>query len=256
MGLVVGKTQFFDEAYIIRSHDELIEFLEFQQEACKDQVSYYIQNSVPADRWDHCQPICLASIHAVALMKMKMGLVAPLMAYDMALREYATQLFEIWDKKKYDYLAINMKGGHSPASAGEVSNIRAFVPKSFTFVLGTSPNMIIENDLEVDKWYIENVPKGFSYITELGKCNPDDLKQCFEEFHKVHPDGTLWIHTQAMDENLFMIWLMTARSVGIYKFKIHASVEEAWGRMHNGIEKLREIGKDRGAGALVYKLEK
>jgi hypothetical protein len=219
-------------------------FLEWQKEMCTDTVRYYIQEAVPTDRWDHCQPKCISSIHSMALMKMKMGLEAPMNTYDVALREYAQQLFDAWDKIRDEnkYIAINMNGGHHNIFPYEVLEVKEYTPTKFIFELGKSPHMIIENDFDVDEWYTENVPTGFSYITDLGKCSFDDLKQCFKKFNRKHPDGTLWIHTQALDKSAFTIWVMTARAAGIYKFKIHPSVSYAMINMAGTIERLKELG--------------
>lgn len=215
--------------YYIQNHDALIEFLEWQRDCVDWDVSYFIRRAIPADRWDHYSGRCMASIHSIALMKMQMGVTAPIMAHGAAMREFAVTMFDAYDKlKEGEHLTINSNGGYCPAHASEITDIHdADMEVDQNVFLRKGNHLVLENDPELPQWTLDNFPDA-SYILNLRKLSDDALKRAMEEYVSELREGVephLVVYTTGMDREQMQTYTKIAGRATIKKLTWYKSTD-------------------------------
>jgi hypothetical protein len=199
----IGKFE-GNDYHVVYNHSELIELLEWQRELCTDAIGSLIRDAIPVDRWDHENFEMMAGITQMAFIKMRLGSAIPLLAFNAACREFATNMFEAWDKLEEDeVLLINHNGGYRPGKRDLICDGKEFTVKPMehlTIVKG-SKLLVIENDPEIDKWTVENLHASYSYIVNLGRLSKPQTVDLMQQFRNSTGGSTLFVYTTGINRN-------------------------------------------------------
>jgi hypothetical protein len=214
-----------EEVFVFEDHADLIDFLEWQKECVTYDLGSLIRSVVPYDRWDHYYGTCMRTIHSLALIKIRFGKAAPLFAHNLALTEYAEALFAAWGGtlERGTILVVNKNGGHQDVSEQRLSARVEYdltAPQRLHIVEGSNV-LILENDPELDQWTLANVPKGYSYITELRKFSETQLTDAMAAFCRQIPQGkicTLFVYTTGLDAEQMKSYVEVACGRGFTEF--------------------------------------
>lgn len=198
-------TEYHGHVYTyIEFHDDLIDFLEEQQERIDADLGDLIRSSIPVDRWDHYTYTSITAVVALALMHIKLGKVIPLVALSESLRDYAKSLFAAWDKlADGEALLINENGGYNIARSDEVTNVtlEAIPDVQNVFITPETNTIVLENDPELPEWTVDNAGD-VSYVVNLRKLSDDDLTQALWDFAgQAYPETNIkvLVYTTGMD---------------------------------------------------------
>lgn len=242
--------------YPMFTHEDLIEFLDWQKRCVADDISMLIKSGIPSDRWDHMQPTCIKTIYKLALIRIKLGKTAPLFALDVAFKEYTESLLRAFDSH-LPTLCINMNGGYNYAY--EFSDVKDFIPsanKALVLRGVYDPILIIENDAELDEWTSTNLKPNFSYLTSLRRFDSTQLERAFSDFHihtnyayqKTGRSSYLFVYTTAMDGNQMLEYVQSAKKGHFQKIIWVLATEEF---MNNAL-KAQELAQSLGIEAAIY----
>ncbi len=243
-----------ERVIVIRTHDELMSYLEQQKYLLELDFKTLVKNCIPPPGWDHYTSLCAPAIHHAAVFSIKMFKCNAINAHSTALRDFTKIMFATFDHCDTTglVLVINLKGGYHTCRPEELNDFQEYVssvPNSVHIATNCSW-MILENDAELDPWTVENVTLPcYSYVTNLRRQDLDAVLNSIDE--DPREPRTLFVYTTGMDYHQMENYTTVAINSGYKRFIFVASTN-----LHSSFFKIKELILSINFGLVVELYEK